>query len=82
MSQSGGVAGIARVTERQVEPGTAGHDAAIRVIGAEPPARSPTRRPDSFRYDVSIGGPDGELWRATVSDPLPDAVTELLDAIR
>jgi hypothetical protein len=82
VSQSGGVAGIARVTERRVEPGTAGHDAAIRVIDAERPAASPTRRPDTFRYDVSIGGPDGELWRATVSDPLPDTVAELLDAIR
>ena len=69
------------MTERQVEPGTAGHDAAIRVIDADQPAAPRRRRPDTFRYDVSIGGPDGELWRATVSDPVPVDVATLLDAI-
>lgn len=70
------------MTERHVEPGTASHDAAMRVLGASLPTAPPTRRPDTFRYDVSIDGPDGELWRATVSDPLPADVAMLLDAIR
>ena len=81
MSQSGGVAGISRVTEGQVAPGSTGHAAALRLLAATatPP---PRRHPDGFRYDISIGGPDGELWRTTVSDPLPDDVAALLDAIR
>ena len=47
-----------------------------------PSTAPPRRHPDGLRYDVSIGGPDGELWRETVSDPLPDDVAALLDAIR
>ena len=81
MSQSGGVAGITRVREGHVEPGSPGHAAAVRLLEAEA-ATTPRRHPDGFRYDVSIGGADGELWRATVTDPLPDDVATLLDAIR
>ena len=82
MSQSGGLAGITRVTERQAEPGSPTHAAAVRVLDAGPFTEPPRRRPDTFRYDVAIDGPDGELWRATVSDPLPDDVAALLDALR
>jgi hypothetical protein len=81
VSQSGGVAGIRRVTEGEVAPGSTGHAAARRLLGAGPITAPARRHPDGFRYDVSIGGPDGELWRATVSDPLPDDVATLLDAI-
>ena len=63
-------------------PGSTGHAAAVRLLGADEVTTSPRRHPDGFRYDVSIGGPDGELWRATMSDPLPDDVAALLDAIR
>ena len=82
MSQSGGIVGLTRVTEGEVAPGTTGHAAAVRLLDAGPATTAATRHPDSFRYDVSIGGPAGELWRATVSDPLPDDVAALLDAIR
>jgi hypothetical protein len=82
------VAGVRRVTEGQVEPGSAGHAAALRLLEADPAGEvgdattSPRRHPDAFRYDVSISGPDAELWRTTVRDPLPDDVATLLDAVR
>jgi hypothetical protein len=82
VSQSGGVAGIKRVTECEVAPGSIGHAAAVRLLEDAPRAVPARRQPDTFRYDVSIGGPDGELWRATVSDPLPDDVATLVAAIR
>jgi hypothetical protein len=81
VSQSGGVAGIKRVTEGEVAPGSIGHAAAMRLLEDAPPAGPPRRRPDAFRYDVSIDDPEGELWRVTLSDPLPDDVATLLDAI-
>ena len=68
-----------------MDPGSAGHAAAVRLLeagaGGATVAPSP-RRPDAFRYDVSIGGPHGELWRTSVGDPLPADVATLLDAIR
>jgi hypothetical protein len=77
------VAGIARVTEVEVAPGSPAHAVALRLLAADAAALAPPRRhPDGFRYDVSIGSRTGELWRATVSDPLPDDVAALLDAIR
>jgi hypothetical protein len=88
VSRSGGVAGISRVTEGQVDPGSVGHAAAVRLLEAGEAGdtgtatTSPRRHPDAFRYDVSISGADTELWRTTVRDPLPDDVATLLDAIR
>jgi hypothetical protein len=81
VSQSGGVAGIRRVTEGQVAPGSSGHAAALRLLEAGPITTPPRRHPDTFRYDVSIGGPGGELWRGSVGDPLPDDVATVLGAI-
>ena len=82
MSRSGGIAGLTRVTEGEVAPGTTAHAAAVRLLDAGPASNPGRRLPDTFRYDVSIGGREGELWRTTVSDPLPEDVATLLDAIR
>jgi hypothetical protein len=81
VARSGGLAGITRVSEQVVVPGSPGHRAARQVLDGGREDGGATTRPDAFRYDVSIAAPDGELLHTTFRDPLPPAVADLLAAM-
>ncbi len=83
VTRTGGFAGVSRVTEQAVSPGSPSHDAALAVLRAHArrPASPPVRRPDGFSYDVSIASPARTVLHRTFGDPLPADVADLLAAL-
>ncbi len=83
IDRSGGFAGIRRTTAGVIEPGSAAHDAARRLMASEPAGAdaSPRPRPDGFSYHVSIATPDGVVAERRFGDPVPDDVAALLAAL-